>query len=214
MGCRLQCLGRRIGHPGPTGSFEAARIGKRMPLQGRLSPLTVCLRRSKKGAEASLPGVENTLPWVFQRRLRKARLSRRSRNQARGIVRDFAGPSVARHQAVERMPFDSLLDQPSLGEAGDVAAGDDQMIRGAWLRGRGSAASDARRLTAFLLVTGPRPCSSAERRALLAGRRSRHEPDRAVRLLTLTSIMIESVVRVHRIPRSANEQIESPAMMK
>jgi site-specific recombinase XerD len=55
-------------------------------------------------------GAEKCFPCISQRRLRKARLSRRSRNQARRTVRDFAGPSVARrHQAVERNPFNSLL---------------------------------------------------------------------------------------------------------
>jgi hypothetical protein len=99
----------------------------------------------------------------------------------------------------------ALSEQASFGEADDCVAGDDQVVRGAWLRGRGSAASGARRrLSAFCLVTGLRPCASTERRALLAGRRSRDDPDRAVSLLTRMSTSALSVVRVHRRPRSAN----------
>jgi hypothetical protein len=45
--------------------------------------------------------VEKALPGLFQRRLRKAWLALRSRNQAHKNVHDFAGPSMARTQAVE-----------------------------------------------------------------------------------------------------------------
>jgi len=50
----------------------------------------------KEGPCGPLRTVEIAYPWAFQRRLRKARLSRRSRKQAHGAAPAFAGPSVAR----------------------------------------------------------------------------------------------------------------------
>jgi hypothetical protein len=58
-------------------------------------------RRGKFDIYLPRLGVEKCCPCISQCRLRKARLSLRSRNQAHGTVRDFVGPSVARNQAVE-----------------------------------------------------------------------------------------------------------------
>jgi hypothetical protein len=67
--------------------------------------------------------LRNAFHAFFNSRLRKARLSLRSRNQAPETVHDFAGPSVAREQAVETS-F-STTCSPRLG----VAAPHDPAVR-------------------------------------------------------------------------------------